>query len=207
MEEAIHETPQKKPKYHRKRENLSAVGVIVAGCLLAVFMAVYVFRSYIVDGPSMENTLHNGDRLIIWKLPHTLGRITGNDYIPNRGDIIVFSEPGLLDENGGAKQLIKRVIALPGEKVVINEGAVTVYNKQNPNGFNPDKTLPYGKNQNLSVDSSEREEITVGKNEVFAMGDNRDNSLDSRVFGPVPAENIVGKLALRLYPLNDTEIF
>jgi signal peptidase I len=191
----------------KKHETLSTIAVIILGIFIAVLMAMFVFRSYVVDGPSMETTLQNGDRLIIWKLPHTLGRITGNDYVPNRGDIIVFSEPGLIANDGSTKQLIKRVIALPGERVNIGDGVVTVYNKEHPNGFVPDMALPYGAGQNLSVAANEREDITVGKNEVFAMGDNRDNSLDSRVFGPVPAEHIVGKLVLRIYPLGNTQVF
>ena len=207
MHEVTHENHQKSPKRLSKREDLSIIGVILAGCLVAVLMAVYVFRQYVVDGASMEPSLHNGDRLIIWKLPHTIGRITGNEYIPNRGDIIVFSEPGLYTDSGDTKQLIKRVIALPGERVSIKDGIVRVYNAENPNGFVPDTTLAYGAGKNLSVGSQEQEEVTVGKGEVFAMGDNRDNSLDSRMFGPVPAENIIGKLALRLYPFGDAEIF
>lgn len=207
MDENTHQNSEKMPKRLSKREDLSIIGVILAGCLVAILMAMYVFRQYVVDGASMEPTLHHGDRLIIWKLPHTIGRVTGNDYIPNRGDIIVFSEPGLYADDGSSKQLIKRVIALPGERVSIKDGVVQVYNAQNPNGFVPDTTLPYGNGKNLSVNSQEQEEVTVGEDEVFAMGDNRDNSLDSRMFGPVPAENIIGKLALRLYPFGDAEIF
>lgn len=207
MENTPQQSAENTPKQLSKREDLSIIGVILAGCLVALIMGLYVFRQYVVDGASMEPALHNGDRLIIWKLPHTIGRIRGNDYIPNRGDVIVFSEPGLYTENGSTKQLIKRVIALPGERVSIKDGIVRVYNQQHPNGFVPDTTLPYGKNQNLRVSSEEQEEVTIGKNEVFAMGDNRNNSLDSRMFGPVPAENIVGKLALRIYPFSDAEIF
>ena len=186
---------------------LSTIGIVIAAFLVAGFVMAFVFRSYQVDGPSMEPTLHNNDKLIIWKLGHTWGRITGKSYVPNRGDVIVFSEQGLLAEDGTTKQLIKRVIGLPGDHVIIKDGSVKVYNQEHPAGFIPDTTLPYGKNLNLQVDNKEEIDVIIGKNEVYAMGDNRDNSLDSRIFGPVPSKDIVGKLVLRMFPLGDTKTF
>ena len=114
---------------------------------VAMFMINFVFRSYQVDGISMEPTLENNDKLIIWKVPRTWADITGHPYIPKRGDIIVFTENGLARfGQQNTKQLIKRVIGLPGDTVVLNQGEYTIYNKQHPQGFDPDKTLPYGKN-------------------------------------------------------------
>lgn len=170
---------------------------------IAIFLTMFVFQSYEVDGPSMQTTLQNRDRLIVLKLPRTIARLTHHDYIPNRGDIIIFSHPDVGD-TGGAKQLIKRVIALPGERVVVKDGVVTVYNQAHPNGFSPDKTLPYGK---VITDTIGDVDLTVPEGEVFVCGDNRSNSLDSRYFGTVPADNIVGKLGLRVYPFNKAERF
>lgn len=184
----------------------STIGIIVGAILVAIFIMFFIFRSYQVDGPSMQPTLHNNDRLIIWKVPRTWAKITGNAYIPNRGDIIVFTEPGLAPD-GGSKELIKRVIALPGERVVIENGKAKVYNKEQPNGFDPDTTLPYGKGLDLSIDNEEKIDETIGSDQIFVMGDNRNNSMDSRVFGPIDAQNIVGKLILRVFPLSDAERF
>ncbi len=185
----------------------STFAVFIGAALVAVLMMMFVFRSYQVDGPSMQPTLHHGDRLIIWKVPRTWARITQHDYIPNRGDIIVFSQNNLATSNGESKELIKRVIGLPGDRIVIENGAATIYNNEHPEGFQPDRTLPYGEGLSLAIDSEERIEEMVGANQVFVMGDNRDHSLDSRAFGPISADHIVGKLVLRVFPLGDAEKF
>lgn len=154
----------------------------------------------------MQQTLHNNDRLIVWKLPRTWSRITGHQYVPKRGDVIVFTEGGLSaygQEN--TKQLIKRVIGLPGDRVVVANGTITIFNKQHPDGFQPDKTLPYHKQ--ITEVTTGNIDITLGNNQVFVCGDNRTDSLDSRVFGPIDTSSIVGKLAIRILPLDDIERF
>jgi signal peptidase I len=153
----------------------------------------------------MENTLQNADKLIIWKVPRTWARITGHPYIPKRGDIIVFNEAGL--EQFGqedSKQLIKRVIGLPGDHVVISNGNITIYNKGHPKGFDPDKTLPYGKN---IPTTSGNINVTLGPDQLFVSGDNRPDSLDSRAFGPINASQVVGKLVLRVFPVSQAQDF
>lgn len=153
----------------------------------------------------METTLQNNDRLIVWKLPRTWARITGHPYQPKRGDVIIFNEPNLAEFGQGTnKQLIKRVIALPGERLVVKDNLITVYNKQYPQGFNPDKTLGYGKN---IPDTEGDIDITIPDGHIFVCGDNRPDSLDSRAFGPVPLNNVVGKLVMRILPLTSAERF
>jgi signal peptidase I len=187
------------------RSILTTLAIIIIAPVIALFLTAYVFQSYQVDGPSMESTLMNNDRLIVYKLPRTWSRITGHPYIPKRGDIIVFSEKGVdVDIPGQTKQLIKRVIGLPGDHLVIANGVITIYNKQYPKGFDPDKTLPYGKDIPVTTGNIN---ITIHKNEVFVCGDNRTDSLDSRVFGPVPVQNIIGQLVLRVLPLNKVQDF
>jgi signal peptidase I len=201
-------TPPPSSRGEGLRAIISTIGVVLAALLIAFGLTLFVFQSYQVDGPSMQPTLHNKDRLIIWKVARTTARITGNRYVPNRGDVIVFSEPGLIDSDGSTKQLIKRVIALPGERVKVKDGVVTVYNSENPRGFHPDQRLDYGK-KIVQPWGQGREDVDelVGTDEVFVMGDNRDNSLDSRVFGAVPVNEIVGKLVLRIYPISQAERF
>jgi signal peptidase I len=187
------------------KDFFSTIAILGAAFVIALLMISFVFRSYQVDGPSMQNTLHNNDKLIIWKVPKTWSDITRHPYIPDRGDIIVFTETGLAQygqEN--TKQLIKRVIGLPGDKVVVSNGVYTIYNKQHPNGFDPDKTLPYGKD---IPTTSGTLSVTLGPDQLFVSGDNRPDSLDSRDFGPINANQIIGKLVLRVYPLSETKIF
>lgn len=187
------------------RDLLSIGGVLISALLLAFCLITFVFQSYQVDGPSMQTTLENNDHLIVWKVGKTWANLTHQHYIPNRGDVIVFNEPGLADlGQDGSKQLIKRVIGLPGERVVVKDGIVTVYNKEHPDGFQPDKSLPYG---NVITTSPGNVDLTVPDGQVFVCGDNRTNSLDSRVFGPVDSKNIVGKLVLRVLPLNTVKKF
>lgn len=186
---------------------LSTAFTILAALALALGLIAFVFQSYQVDGPSMENTLQNDDRLIVWKLPRTVARITGHAYVPNRGDIIIFNEGNLATYGQpNVTQLVKRVIGLPGDRVVVKDGKITIYNKQNPNGFNPDTSLPYGKEHPLSFTNGDID-VTLHSNQIFVCGDNRTVSLDSRTFGPVNLNDIIGKLVLRVYPFNEIERF
>lgn len=195
--------PQYQPK-RRRRDNLksilSTLAILVAAPLVAILLTSFVFQSYEVDGPSMETTLQNGDRLIVVKIGKTWASLTNNDYIPARGEIIVFSRP---EEDN--RQLIKRVIGLPGERVVVRNNHITVYNDDFIDGFNPDLNVDYRNEVNPTTPGDI--DITVPDGEVFVAGDNRTNSLDSRSFGTVPSEDIVGKLALRIYPFSKFESF
>ena len=190
------------------RNTITSLLILLMAPLIALMLTLFVFQSYQVDGPSMETTLQNKDRLIVWKLPRSWARITNNQYVPNRGDIIIFTESGLGNYNDpqGSKQLVKRVIGLPGEKVVIKDGTITVYNSEHPDGFQPDKTLPYGANDHIPVTENDGT-FVLKSNQLFVCGDNRPNSLDSRVFGPISTDQVVGKLAARILPLSNAQIF
>jgi len=199
-----HTTSQQRSRWHRVRGTFSTVGILILAPAIAVTLTLYVFQSYQVDGPSMENTLQNNDRLIVWKAPRTWARITGHQYVPTRGDIIIFTESGLSNfgDTTGAKQLVKRVIGLPGDRVVYENGAYTIYNKVHPNGFDPDKTLPYGPaGTALFADPGESNvNFTLGPNQIFVSGDHRHDSLDSRDFGPIQTSQVIGQVAIRIYP-------
>lgn len=177
--------------------------VLLLAPAIAILLTAFVVQSYQVDGQSMETTLQNHDRLIVDKVPRTWARVTGKAYIPNRGDIIIFNQislPGYV----GEKQLIKRVIGVPGDRVVINNGTVKIYNSAHPRGFNPDTSGGYYLANPITVGQID---ITLKQGQVFVCGDNRSNSEDSRYFGPISAQQIVGKLSIRILPFNKVEHF
>jgi len=198
------EDSNNEPRLNRVRDIISTVSLFLAAPLFALVLILFVIQSYEVDGPSMQETLQDNDLLIVSKIPKTWSRITGDPYIPERGEIIIFSKNESLSFNGQSRQLVKRVIARPGERIVVKDGAVTVYNQQKPNGFNPDANPEYS---DTISNTSGNVDITVPENQVFVMGDNRNNSLDSRSFGPVQTDDIVGKLSIRLFPLNKAQTF
>jgi signal peptidase I len=146
----------------------------------------------------METSLQNGDRLMVNKVSRTISRLTGHYYIPSRGEIVIFNQSGQAANFIGEKQLIKRVIALPKERVVVSNGVITVFNKDNPDGFNPDKTGLY---EIEAPTTPGNVDVTLSKDEIFVCGDNRTNSEDSRYFGPVNTPNVIGKLFIRVLPL------
>jgi signal peptidase I len=189
------------------QEFLSTAGVLLLALAIAITLIAFVFQSYQVDGESMQTTLNNNDRLIVWKTPRTWARITHHQYVPKRGDIIIFNETGLSKYGqDDAKLLVKRVIGLPGDRVVVKDGVITIYNQVHPDGFQPDKELPYGSGNHIPFTSGNID-VTLDSDQLFVCGDNRGNSLDSRIFGPIRTSQIIGKLAARIYPFSDAEKF
>jgi signal peptidase I len=185
------------------RQTVSTIVLFAAAILVAFMIKAFIVQPYIVDGESMKPTLQNEDRLIVNKLPRTLARIDHHPYIPERGSIIVFNQNNL-PNYAGTKQLIKRVVGLPGDRVVVSDGHITIYNSAHPKGFNPD--IPDGYPVNAQITTGNID-VTLGPKEIFVCGDNRQNSEDSRYFGPVNVDNIVGKLVLRIMPFSQAKRF
>lgn len=193
-------------KHEGLKSIITTVLILLIAPILALSITAFVFQSYEVDGPSMEPTLENRDRLIIWKAGRTWGRITNKEYVPERAAVIVFIKKGLYDFDASRdKQLIKRVIGLPGDRVVVKEGKITIYNNDYTEGFDPDETLGYGELLQEELDGNV--DITVGAGEIFVVGDNRSNSLDSRYFGTVPVSDVVGTLSARILPFSTIKKF
>ncbi len=177
----------------------STVSILLIAPILAVFITLFVFQSYEVYGQSMETTLQNGDRLIVQKLAKNWSKIRGKEYIPQRYEVIVFDKPSYIDKTSGSvDHLIKRVIALPGERVVVRDNIVTIYNKENPDGFKVDGGQDYAKD---ILNTAGEVDITVGLDEIFVLGDNRGNSLDSRIFGAINVDLITGIASVRFVPV------
>ena len=179
-----------------------ALAVIIGTLLINTF----VFRSFNVEGPSMEKTLYTGDRLIVDRLPVTWAQLQNKQYVPNRGQIIVFKNP-LYTAGSNDEYIVKRVIAFAGEKVVLKDGHYTVYNDQNPNGFNPDDA---NHGEPGSPTSGADNEWTVPEGTLFVSGDHRQGnySLDSRNgLGFIPLFDVVGPVGIRIYPFTNIRTF
>lgn len=187
------------------KDVLSLVLFIICVVIGTLLINTFVFRSYNVVGPSMETTLYTGDRLIVNRLPVTVASVQGKQYMPERGQVIVFKNPryalGVEDE-----YIVKRVIGLPGERVVLVNGKYTVYNAAHPTGFNPDD---FNHGEPGSPTSGEID-VTVPENELFVSGDHREGnfSYDSRNgLGTVPLYDVVGPVSLRIFPFNKMRTF
>ena len=184
---------------HKTLTDILGIFLFVFSVTLGVILInSFIFQSFTVVGGSMENTLHDGDKVIISRIGITWANLTNQKYAPKRGEIIVFKNPqytaGMKDQ-----YIIKRVIAFAGEKVIVKDGKVTVYNSDHPNGFNPDENF----NNEPKSETSHDGEWTVPENEIFVMGDNREgmNSYDSRSgLGTIPLYEIIGPVAFRLWP-------
>lgn len=144
---------------------------VVVGTLV---LNAFVFRSYNVVGSSMENTLHNDDRIIVNRLPVTWSHFWGSEYVPERGQVIVFANgeaTGPLTCEapvGKADQyIIKRVIAFPGERVTVKDGVLTVYNEEHPNGFSPDEATRVDENNGPKEYSSGEVDMVVPEGEIL----------------------------------------
>lgn len=156
-------------------------GTIIPALLIAIVIHLFLAQATRVEGYSMEPTLYGHQRLIIEKLSYRF-------HQPDRGDIVVISVPGF-DE-----LLIKRVIGLPGDTVSMRDGVVYL------NGKALDEPYINGPARGNFPPTK------IPEGYIFVMGDNRNNSNDSRSFGPVPIENVVGHAWMRYWPLQDLSL-
>lgn len=183
------------------RSIASTLAILIIAPVMAVLLTIFVFQSYEVYGESMETSLQNGDRLIVQKLSKNWAGLKGNDYVPKRGEIVVFERPPFISTSGNdVDHLIKRVIGLPRERVLVADGKITVFNEEFPEGFNPDADQEYAKDIPTTPGNVD---ITVGDNEIFVAGDNRSNSKDSRSFGAINTSTVTGTATLRFIPISN----
>jgi signal peptidase I len=147
----------------------------------------FVFQPFYVSGPSMEPNFYDKDYLIVEELSYRF-------HSPQRGEVIVFHSP-----NNSQDYLIKRVIGLPGERIVITKNKISVYNQQFPQGaeFNENSYINPGLVTIGEID------IQLNPDEYYVLGDHRNVSLDSRVFGPIKKSTIVGRAWFRGWPFKN----
>lgn len=156
--------------------------------VIALGIRFFIAQPFVVSGTSMVPTFEDKNYLIVDQLTYRFRE-------PERGDVIIFHPPG----QPKGIFYIKRVIGLPNETVVIKNGTVTVANEAHPNGIVLDEPYESAAPTNTLTKK-------LGSDEYFVMGDNRPYSSDSRSWGALPRENIVGRAFLRLWPLNHISV-
>jgi len=177
-----------------------SVNWVAAPLLIVFILHNFVFQAYHVDGSSMAPTLHTADYMIVSKVDNTIAMLTGKAYVPRRHQVVVFAypkDPSLI--------FIKRVTAIPGERVVVKDGTITIYNAENPNGFSPDDDSFV---RAATFTEGDVDEV-VPEGSVFVVGDNRlpSGSFDSREWGMLPSNDIIGNAVIRLLPLDGFRLF
>jgi signal peptidase I len=175
---AEEDTPQR-----RHRALLDWAVVIVVALLVAFLVRTFVLAHFVVDGTSMYSTLHDDDRVFVNKLSYRL-------HDPNRGDVVVLHQ----DTGASDRDLIKRVIALPGETIEVRSCQVMIDGKPLDEPYLDPEVVTPG---NCGGDTAP---ITVPEDHVFVMGDNRGGSQDSRALGPIDEDDLVGRAFVVFWP-------
>jgi signal peptidase I len=175
-----------------KKENfiVETIKFILLALIIVLPIRIFIAEPFVVSGASMDPAFHDGQYLIVDRLSY---RFTE----PARGDVVIFEPP--VDPD---KYYIKRLIGLPGETIEIHGTEITVKNAENPNGFKIDDSFVDTVNKKYDELS-----ITLKEGNYFVMGDNRKSSSDSRIWGPIKRDAIVGRPAARLFPIQKVSIY
>lgn len=157
--------------------------IVIVAALIVLPIRYFIFQPFIVKGESMVPNFHSGDYLIVDELSYRIGN-------PKRGDVVVLKFP--LDNS---QHFIKRVIGLPGETIDIEDGKITISKEG--------KSLNLDEAKYLSVNSKTNGTLHIALNasQYFVLGDNRQFSYDSRSWGALPREDIIGRALFRIFPL------
>jgi signal peptidase I len=167
----------------RVRSIVEWVAVIVGALVVALVVKTFLFQAFYIPSESMEPTLEVGDRVLVNKLSYDLHDV-------NRGDVVVFELPADQVGPDGIKDLIKLVVGLPGEVIESRDGVVYIDDRR--------VEEPYLLANGPQGPEIERQTVPAGH--VYVLGDNRDNSDDSRARGPIPIDTIVGRAFVLVWP-------
>ena len=171
---------------------LEVLEVAVIAVVAVFIVRTYFVQPFLVSGSSMAPNFSNGDYVLVDELTYHL-------RTPERGEVVVVHDP-----YDYSTYFIKRVIGLPGEKVAIKNNTVTVFNAQYPNGLTLDESyLPTG---TITL-AQTTDTYMLSSSTYLLFGDNRQFSFDSRSWGPLPKNDIVGLVRIRLWPLNELTAF
>lgn len=170
---------------------------IVAAIIIAFGLQWFVARPFEIPSPSMQPTIEIGDRVMVNRLSYSFGEI-------ERGQVIVFDTPPGADSNEDF--FIKRVIALPGEKIQLRDGNVYVGQQRVVEPYVAEGVTTRQRPRPIQgcLDATASSTVcTVPVGHVFVMGDNRGRSIDSRSFGPVSIDSVIGRAVMRVWPITE----
>jgi signal peptidase I len=186
-------TPPPPPSKHkpRRRALIEWTAIIVIAVLVSFLMRTYAFQTFFIPSGSMEPTLQIGDRIIVNKLAVEWGTI-------NVGDIVVFKAPPAENCGEPVTDLVKRVIGVPGDSLKSQGNTIYLENVAQHRPWHAlDETWTHTEPLGQPITP-----ITLKANQYFMMGDNHSDSCDSRMWGPVPRSDIIGKAFVRIWPLS-----
>lgn len=186
QQKTLQQQPEQKDQ--KVRSSLwDTIKFIIIALIIVTPIRMFVAQPFIVSGSSMDPTFATGQYLIVDELSYHLGN-------PKRGDVIILRYP-----KDTTKFFIKRVVGLPNETVDIRNGTVTIKNIDHPEGLAINEPyIKYPKNDTMTK--------TLGAQEYFVMGDNRAASSDSRYWGPVSRDLVVGRALIRLLPVASASV-
>ncbi len=170
--------PSKKSSFIKETVTYAAIALFIV-----IPIRMWVAQPFVVNGASMDSTFADGEYLVVDEISYRFNE-------PQRGDVLIFKYP-----EDPSKYFIKRLIGLPGETVIVKNDVVTIVNKENPTGVILKETY-------IHSPSFLTRTMTLSADEYFVMGDNRGVSSDSRVWGPLPKNDLIGRPLVRLLPLS-----
>jgi signal peptidase I len=185
---------QNKNQATENQSLLSAIGsfifdlvkILVIALIIIVPFRMFIAEPFVVSGSSMLPNFHDHDYLIVDRLSYHTSQ-------PQRGDVIVLKYP-----KDTSQFFIKRIIGLPGETISFSQGHVIITNAEHPNGWQLNEPYLPMQDETFAGPSS----VTLASGTYYVLGDNRTASSDSRVWGILPTDDIVGRVWLRVFPLS-----
>ena len=185
-QDGTHTTEQAQPRRGFLHETFEVLKILFISLAIVLPIRYFIVQPFIVRGASMDPTYRDGQYLIIDELSYDFRN-------PARGEVIVFHYP-----KDPSQFFIKRIIALPGERIQIAKGRVTIFNETNPKGMLLDESYLTPPHHATYPDK----DMTLSQTEYFLMGDNRDFSSDSRYWGPMDMKFMVGRTMFRAWPFD-----
>ncbi|MFB1081404.1 signal peptidase I [Jeotgalibacillus sp. JSM ZJ347] len=176
-----------------KKESFEWLKALAVGVVIVLVVRIFLFSNYVVEGASMQPTLQDGNKLVINKIGYQIGDI-------DRFDVIVFHA-------NESEDYVKRVIGLPGDEVSYEDDQLYINGEYYEEPYLEEFRTEEGRlTGDFTLEEIPGGQIEVPEGQLFVLGDNRQESLDSRIIGFIDQDSVVGKVNLRYWPLNELDV-